>query len=108
MFHKAQIQDLVYRAMDGASELLLDDTALTKSPDTVLVGDGATLDSMGFINFVVALENELGEEIGLVVNLVEELNTIDEHTLKPSSVADLVAFLQRLLQRRGPIAGPPC
>ena len=50
--------------LDRVNEVLLDEHALTKDASTVLVGAGAQLDSMGFVNFVVALEELAAQEIG--------------------------------------------
>ena len=92
MLDENQIQTLVFRAIDQANEVLLEDNALAKQPETILLGEGAALDSMGFINFVVALEMELAGA-GLNLNLVEELNASGSQL---TTVGDLILFVSNL------------
>ena len=59
MMERDQIRDIVFRAMDRVKELSLDGSALPNDESGVLLGEGAGLDSMGFVNFVIALEEEI-------------------------------------------------
>jgi acyl carrier protein len=93
MLERSQIKEVVYRAIDQVNELLLDENALTKEDTTILVGEGSALDSMGFVNLVVALEEELAKAIRLDFNLVEELNVEEVNSRKWSTVAELIDFL---------------
>src|SRR6266404_1252576 len=71
---RSQIEQVVDGAVDQVNEVLLDANNVPKNRATVLIGPGAILDSMGFVNFVVAVEDQLAERFGFDVNLVEELN----------------------------------
>jgi acyl carrier protein len=93
MLDRGQIEEVVYRAIDQVNELLLDENALTKEEDTILIGEGSKLDSMGFVNFVVALEEELAQRIGLDLNLVEALNAEGVKSQQRFTVVDLIDFL---------------
>lgn len=50
---------LVYDAIDVINKQQPAGKRLRKSPDTVLVGVGGTLDSLGVVNFVLALEEKI-------------------------------------------------
>lgn len=96
---RTQIQTTVFRAIDRVNEVLLDENMLAKETTTILVGPGAVLDSMGFVNFIVALEEEIAEATGLNLNLVEQLNAADNTAQKPATVGELSEFVFRLVQK---------
>jgi len=95
MIDRTQIRTVVFAAIDKTNELLLDGNALPKDEATVLVGDGASLDSMGFVNFVVALEQEYMEAFGVGFDLVEQLNSANKDSERVSTVGQLIDFLQQ-------------
>jgi hypothetical protein len=53
------VKEIVFRAIEHTKELALDETSVPDSETAVLLGEGTGLDSMGFVNFVVAVENEM-------------------------------------------------
>jgi acyl carrier protein len=97
---RSQIEQIVFQAIDRVNEVLLDESAVAKDAGTILLGDGAVLDSMGFVNFVVALEEQLSSVAGVSVNVVEELNAADNDAPKPATVNDFIAFLSVLVRRK--------
>ena len=96
MIEKEQIRNSVGNAMKRVNDILLDDNALSQEDDTVLLGEGAELDSMGFVNFLIALEDELAETTALRLNLSEVLNAGDGAIPKTMTAADLTDFLFEL------------
>ena len=50
---------IVYETIDLVNRQLPAARRLRKAPDTVLVGIGGTLDSLGVVNFVLALEDKI-------------------------------------------------
>lgn len=93
MVEPQHIRDAVMRAMERANDLLLADRSLSCDEETVLLGNGAQLDSMGFINFMIALEDELATRADWTVNLAEELNSKKGTVPETMTAADLVNFL---------------
>jgi acyl carrier protein len=94
MLDKGQIREVVFRAIDLVNELLLDEDVLTKDEATIMVGEESKLDSMGFINFVVALEEELAKATGRAdLDITEKL--VPENVDSPpwSTVGELIDFL---------------
>ena len=63
---------IVYDAIDIVNQQLPAARRLAKSPDTVIVGAGGPLDSLGIINFVVTLEEKVGDATGTSIQLLEE------------------------------------
>jgi len=42
------------------------------APETALLGEGGSVDSLGFVNLVVAVEEEIEEEFGVAVSIADE------------------------------------
>ena len=102
MTDKAQIEATIYEAIDRVNEVSLDENAVTKDAGSVLTGEGAQLDSMGFVNFVIALEEILAGR-GLNISLVEEINARGDAVPKTLTVAALADFLSALAREKSEI-----
>ena len=89
-------QSIVFRAIDRVNEVQPDDNLLAKSPATILIGQGGQLDSMGFVNFVAALEEEMNEAIDTGVNVSDELNSRSQDA-KASTVGDWIGVVHSLI-----------
>jgi len=100
MIERIQAERIIFQAIDRVNEVLLEENMVSKEPATVLLGQGAVLDSMGFVNFVVALEEELAQTTGLQLNLVEALNTPGTDVPEQTTVGELTGFLLRLTQAK--------
>jgi acyl carrier protein len=100
MPEKDQIKAVVYRSIDRVNELLLDENALNKDDATILLGENSTLDSMGFINFIVALEEELAQVVSLDRNLLERLRPDSGEAKRWSTVAELIDAVTELVRMR--------
>ena len=59
-----KVEKVLNCAIDRVNELLPTGESLSKEKDTVLLGQGGKLDSMGFVNLVVAIEEELEKQLG--------------------------------------------
>ncbi len=81
---------IVYDAVDVVNRQLPASRRLRKSPDTVLVGIGGVLDSLGVVNFVLALEERAARE-GAAVTLLQEDMLGEESPLR--TVARVAQYL---------------
>ena len=99
MYERSQIQDIVFRAIDRVNEVRLVENALPKASGTALLGPDAQLDSMGFVNFVVALEEEIAAGTGLALNVIEDLNSNTDNASKPRTVDELIDFVFTRIQQ---------
>ncbi len=68
---------VVYEAIDVVNHQLPRERRLAKSPDTVIVGAGGPLDSLGIVTFVVALEEKASDALGRPVTLLDDALTLD-------------------------------
>lgn len=69
---REQIAELVHRTVDEVNEELEGEAKLEESRDSVLYGQEATIDSMTFVSFIVAAEENIRREYGLSVTLANE------------------------------------
>ena len=76
MQHEQALQ-IVYDAIDAVNPQLPQARRLAKSPDTIIVGPSGSLDSLGIINLVIALEERASEVLGASVQLLDDTVFID-------------------------------
>ena len=93
-----QVQKAVYAAIDGLNEQLEDGQKLDKSLDTQLLGRGGKLDSIGFINLIVLLEEKCREHCGVVLSLADTAQVVEPNPFE--SISSLVDHLDRLIEAK--------
>ncbi len=67
-----KIIQVIFDAIDELNEQRPDETPLEKSADTVLFGRSGSLDSLGLVNLIVAVEQGLEETFGVSLVLADE------------------------------------
>lgn len=72
--------DFVYAAIDTVNELSDVSQKITKAPETPLLGDTTTVDSLVLVNLVVALEEAIMDQTGQIVTLITEDSMIQENS----------------------------
>ena len=88
---------IVYESIDVVNRQLPAARRLQKSPDTVIVGPGGSLDSLGIVNFVVTVEEKVGDALGAPIELLDETMLLaDDSPFR--TVATLCAHIA---ERRG-------
>lgn len=87
---------VVYQCIDELNLLLPVENRLSKAEDTVLVGPGGTLDSLGIISLVVALEDALEQATGTRLVLLQE-DKLADPAGPYASVGRLVNWIESLL-----------
>lgn len=85
-----QILQLLQEVIEAFNDGLASEQPLLAAPDTLLVGNGATLDSLGFVNFVVMVEEALERQFGLEISVVDMLT---DDPAAPLTVAQLAKRL---------------
>ena len=88
-------EDVVFRAIDHVNELLPD--ALAKRADEPLGGVGSKLDSMGIVNLIVAVEEEVVRQCGAQISLADLRGNGASDPLE--TVGSLVRYLQGALAK---------
>lgn len=90
--NKKDIVNIIYRSIDEVNQLQPPNKRVLKSMESVLLGEKSALDSLGFINFVVTLEQKIQEEFGVQISLTED----EEFTRINSSYRTVDTFAQFL------------
>lgn len=98
MIERDKIRIAVYRAIDEAKELSVDSEAVGTTDSTVLLGPEAVLDSMGFVNFVVALEEEINRLTDRPLDLFEKINAAEVNGYPISTIEQLIDLLSQVTQ----------
>ena len=89
----------VYAAIDEANAMRKGPEHLRKSLDTPLIGSGSQLDSLGFVNFIVALEMSLEQQTGVVLDLANT-QALSQESSPFRTVGALAEYIARLLEEK--------
>jgi acyl carrier protein len=87
---------VIYAALDQVSSLF--DLHLEKGPATPLVGQDSGLDSLAFVNFVVAVEEMCAQRFGVQISLLDGETAANE-SVQFTCVGDLAHLLTTQIGR---------
>ncbi len=87
------VKKAVFEAIDEVNEMLSEEYKLQKSPDTVLLGESSSLDSVALVSFIVAAEEYINTELGVSISLVDEMADIEGPLRTVGTFIDYVANL---------------
>ena len=90
---KDQIRNAVLLAIDRVRESLVDESVLPRTESAVLLGDDAALDSMGFVNFIVAVEEEMSAVTDEAYQLVDRISSMKTDGPDSCTVGRFIDFL---------------
>lgn len=91
-----KVLSCVYGAIDEANEDRADAPPLVKAPETPIHGTADGLDSLGLINFVVAVEEGVERDLGVAIMLSDD-RALSQEPSPFESVAALVEYIDVLL-----------
>jgi acyl carrier protein len=72
MADKDRIRELIYRAIDRLNAQLPQDQQIPKTPSAVLFGPQGSLDSVGFVELVMDLQEALLDEYDVPITVADE------------------------------------
>ena len=72
-----RVLDALFRAIDEVNSILPNDLKIERSPSLVLHGEDSTFESIAFINFLIAGEEQLARTFGSAPQLTVLLETAD-------------------------------
>ena len=96
MIDRTAAAHLIEETLDSLARSGLLETKIAVTGQTVLLGSGAELDSMGFVTFVTDVEDRIqrqtGQDLYLVLNEIAEFNVE-----RPELTVDVLArYIERL------------
>jgi D-alanine--poly(phosphoribitol) ligase subunit 2 len=92
-----KINGLLFDVIDEVNEQLDDSRKITRSTETVLFGEGGTLDSLGLVNFIVETEQRIHETFGVSVALADE-RAMSQRSSPFRSIQSLADYIASLLK----------
>jgi acyl carrier protein len=96
---REDILRLVYAAIDDVNAQTVDGGPLDKSPDTALLGGDQGMDSLTFVNLIVALEEQIQVHLGESVVLVDE-DSMSRQDQPFRTVGTLAKYVESLVAQR--------
>lgn len=95
-----KIAQLIYHAIDSVNELRSKDEQIKKDPEARLLGGPEGLDSLGMVNLIVAVEQQIEERCHVVVDLADdELMALKGDPF--ATVGSLADYVAMALERKG-------
>jgi len=73
MDKRGTVIQIIYDAVDEVNAMLTDDSQLEKRPDTVIIGKTGKLDSLGLVNFIVAVGDKIRDDFGTDIDLADKI-----------------------------------
>jgi len=93
---KAEILKILYQAIGELNEQFQDCAQIVVSENTILLGEGGQLDSLGVVNFVIAIEERIEARFGVFFAVpVETLSMGSEDPWR--SIGSLADYLAKQL-----------
>ena len=90
---------LVFAAIDEVNAQSVNGTKIEKSADTPLLGSEQGMDSLMFVNLIIALEEQIQTNLGKSVVLVDENSmSLEEGPFR--TVATLAAYVEKVVGRQ--------
>ena len=90
MAKRTEILEAIFRAVSSTNEALEVDKHLSTDENQRILGDGAKLDSLGFVSLIVAVEGEVSELVGDCPSLVEDLSNPSTGVSTLGELADFI------------------
>ena len=92
-----KVDQIIFKVMDNLNQSALEQASkLALDKQTKLFGEDSLLDSLGLINLIVGIENELEEEFGVQIVLVTE-DSLDLEVNPFSTVDTLSKYITKKL-----------
>lgn len=95
-----RITEAVYRTVDEFNEQREEGHQVEKSRDTVLLGKASKIDSLGLVNLIVGAEEQVNDEFGVEVILVDE-RAVSQKRSPFQTIGTLIDYITTLLAEQG-------
>jgi len=95
MDRKEEILQLIYAGIDEVNASPETQETVEKSPDTVLIGEGGSLDSLDFVTLSVEIERDVERKFKKAISVMEVVEVMDEAPFTIARLADFIDDLTR-------------
>ena len=94
---KKIIIDLIFDTIDKFNNEYSDEIQLEKSSNTALLGQGSKLDSLGLINLIVAVEQNVEDKFDITITLADE-RAMSQEISPFRTVGSLADYIEMILE----------
>ena len=91
-----KIIDLIFDTIDKFNNEYSDEIQLEKSSHTALLGQGSKLDSLGLINLIVAVEQNVEDKFDITITLADE-RAMSQEISPFRTVGSLADYIEMIL-----------
>lgn len=92
-----RVFSVIFKAITEVNQQLLPEQRIDPSPETVLIGEQAQLDSMGLVSLLVFIKGEIVNEFGIDFTFIDENSVLDENIFK--NVSSLASYLSDIVNQ---------
>tara|TARA_B100001123_G_scaffold446302_1_gene600333 strand:- start:15526 stop:15822 length:297 start_codon:yes stop_codon:yes gene_type:complete len=92
--------DIVYSAIEEINNDLPKGRQVGTSVDTILFGKSSILDSLGLVNLIVAVEQQIEDELDVGLSLADE-RAMSQKSSPFRTIGTLVQYILMLLRETG-------
>ena len=93
-----KIQEAIFRAVDEHNQDKAKDAQLGKTDDTIIFGQESTLDSIGLLDLIVAIEENLEERFGIEISLADE-KAVAQKVSPLTTISTLSNYISQLIKQ---------
>ena len=94
---KEQVSQIIFDTIEEINQQLPEGSRLQKSKETILLGKNGKLDSLGLVNFIVATEQRVEDELGTIITLADE-KAMSQKVSPFKSINTLINYITELLE----------
>jgi len=95
---KERVTRIVYHVLDELNEQYAEENQLAKTLETPLLDDAGRLDSVGVVNLIALVEEEIGEEFGVRISVTDDLESEGDNALK--TAGSFIDYVCRVVERK--------
>ena len=96
MENKKKIEDLIFKTVGEINKELPENQQLIQSSDTIVFGKGGILDSLGLVNLVILLEENIADEFDVDIIIADE-KAMSQKRSPFSTIGSLTNYIDILL-----------
>ena len=93
------VEKIIFDEIDELNQQLNDADKLEKSPETILFGAGSKLDSLGLVNIITIVEQNLEDELDIAIELASE-RAMSQRRSPFKSVSTLTEYVLELIKEQ--------
>lgn len=97
MFHAEKVLHSLYAAVDEVNEQLPGQQQVEKSTTAILFGKTGKLDSLGLVNLILAVEEQIEQDFGVAITIADERAMSQKHS-PFRTIGALQEYIGELLQ----------